>query len=291
MRPERGPLSWAPRTPPGRKTGASLPADRAQSLHHRPHAGPRARLVASLQGLRSSRGLGGRLLRKAALAPRKGASQTPPAEHLSPHPPADQPTWQHSLKGACQAYKHESSKALLTPAEAPWGAPPGCPPPALVEAAGTRQSASLPAESAHHGLSATGGAFLAPPGLCADPACAHGRVPRSPPPSQALPGAGQRHAPSPAGRSGRTGGQRPPNAPVLSGLLPSLPVESEPGAPGGRPGSGHLAAGVFPCFCRSSSGPPNPSGGVPHSGPTVMRWATLASRGKSARSQAPEPTT
>lgn len=258
MRPERGPLSWAPRSPPppAARRGASSPADRAQSLHHRPHAGPGARPVASLQGLRSSRGPGGRPLRKAALAPHKGASQTPPAEQLSPHPPADQLTWQHSFMGACQACKHEPSKALLTPAEAPWGAPPGCPPPALVEAAGTRQSASLPAESAHHRLSATGGAFLAPPRPCADPACAHGRAPRSPPPSQALPGAGQRHAPSPAGRSGQTGGQRPRNAPVLSGLLPSLPAESEPGAPGGRPGSGYLAAAVLSLLLSCLIGSP-----------------------------------
>lgn len=46
-------------------------------------------------------------------------ARMPPAEQLSPHPLADQPTWQHSLKGAGQARKNESSKALLTPTEAP----------------------------------------------------------------------------------------------------------------------------------------------------------------------------
>ena len=75
--------------------------------------------VSSLQGLRSSCRPGGHPFQKAALAPRKGASRTSPAEQLSPHPLADQLTWQHSFKGAGQACKNEPSKAFLTPTEAP----------------------------------------------------------------------------------------------------------------------------------------------------------------------------
>lgn len=137
-------------------------------------------------------------------------------------PPADQLTWQHSFKGG-QACKNEPSKALLTPTEAPVRSTPRAarPPPLWKRQGHNRAPRSL--QSPHASLSARDGAFLAPPGPCADPACAHGRAPWSPPPSQALPRAGQRHDPSPAGWTGRMGGQRRPNTPVLSGpLLPNL---------------------------------------------------------------------
>lgn len=140
-----------------------MPADRAQFLHHRPHAGPRAR-----PGLQPS---------GSAFFPRTRWTSIPEGcpcstqgcvtyitcrATLSP-PLADQLTWQHSFKGG-QACKNEPSKALLTPTEAPVRSTPRAarPPPLWKRQGHDRAPRSL--QSPHASLSARDGPSWRPLG-------------------------------------------------------------------------------------------------------------------------------
>lgn len=162
MRPQRGPLSWALRTPPAPRRGHPCRPTEPSSCTTGHTQGLGRVQVSSLQGLRSSRGPGGHPFQKAALAPRKGASRTSPAERLSP-PLADQLTWQHSFKGG-QACKNEPSKALLTPTEAPVRSTPRAarPPPLWKRQGHDRAPRSL--QSPHASLSARDGPSWRPLG-------------------------------------------------------------------------------------------------------------------------------